>query len=175
MCLFFCFVYRCVKSTVERSRRNAPFCIKYEFEYVIPIQTPVGRFIFHKPSLLRHVHTQTVLGAFGQPQGNLSRPADCQKWVRGTAARPSFLSFQPCCPGLLEGSTNTLSVPSSSWSLAFKKDLIHLCCNRATQTMPFKTSLSPSLYLSLSLYPPLSLPRCPPASRLCAVPSYLLG
>ena len=90
---------------------------------------------------------------------------------------PILLSFQPCCPGMLEGSTNTLSVPSSSWSLAFKKDLIHLCGNRATQTVLFKTSLSPSLSLSLplSLYPPLSQALCPPAYRLCAILPHLLG
>ena len=125
-----------------------------------------------------YTHRQ-CLGAFGQPQGNSKRafrqrPAGCQKWVRGTAARPSFLSFQPSCPGLLQGSTNTLSVPSPRPDLPPLRKTSFICAATAPRRLcplkPLFLPLSLPLSTSLYLYPTLSLPLSAP--RLLP---YLLG
>ena len=76
---------------------------------------------------------------------------------------PILLSFQPCCPGMLEGSTNTLSVPSSSLSHSSVRQPRHTDC--ALQNLPFSIPLP--LFTSLPLSTPLSSSLPPCLSALC--------
>ena len=127
---------------------------------VILIQKRVGRFIFHKPSLLRHVHTQTVFGALGQPQSNSKRSfrqrTDWQMarcWSEGRlVAHPSFFStlLSWYARGLDQHFVRSQLVPISFICAATAPH--RLCSSKPPFLHP-----SPSLYLSPSIHPSLKL------------------